>query len=250
MGEDAPEWMPTLEVFSQERGGLMRYFLVEDRASLLYLANLGCVDYNSWASRVDDPEHPDYIWFDLDPAQQTKFSTVVSVARHLLRTLNELGLEAGVKTSGATGIHLYLPIERNYGFEQVRNFAEVVARLVAWEIPEQVTQERAVAKRSPGKVHIDCFQNAHGRPLAAPYVVRAQPRAPVSTPVRPNELRTTLRPDRFNLKTIFARLERNGDLWAGLGENRQRLEEATERLSQHLARGKPSPAPPPRGKLR
>lgn len=236
VGEDAPEWMPTAEVFSEERGQPTRYFLVGDRAGLLYLVNLGCIDHNPWASRLPDLEHPDYVWFDLDPADDTPFSTVVDVARHLDRTLRALGLQAGIKTSGATGMHLYLPVQPRYSFEQVRTFAEVVARLVAWENPEQVTQERAVAKRSRGKVYIDCFQNARGRPLAAPYVVRAQPRAPVSTPLLPGELRKGLKPERFTLRTVLARLERRGDLWTGLHEQEQQLEQATERLRQRLAR--------------
>jgi bifunctional non-homologous end joining protein LigD len=137
-------------------------------------------------------------------------------------------------------MHLYLPVQPRYSFEQVRTFAEVVARLVAWENPEQVTQERAVAKRSRGRVYIDCFQNARGRPLAAPYVVRAQARAPVSTPLLPGELRKGLKPERFTLRTVLARLERRGDLWAGLREQGQQLEQATERLRQRLARGKPA----------
>ena len=232
VGDDAPEWMPTTEIFSEGRGESMRYFRVDDRASLLHVVNLGCIDHNPRASRVGDLDHPDHVWFDLDPGEKADFASVVAVAALLDRKLRTLGLEAGIKTSGATGIHLYLPIEPRYSFEQVRTFADVVARLVAWENPELVTQERPVAKRSRTKVYIDCFQNAHGRPLAAPYVVRARPHAPVSTPLRPEELRKTLKPERFTLETIWARLESLGDIWAGLWEKRQRLEQATERLAR------------------
>jgi bifunctional non-homologous end joining protein LigD len=238
-GEAAPGWMTTTGVYSDERRQEIRYFVANDLTALLYLVNLGCIDHNPWFSRVDDLAHPDYIAFDLDPTEGTAFPTVVEVARAVLAKLESLGLEVFVKTSGATGIHLFVPVERRYTYEQVRTFAEIVARLVAAEAPKHVSQERSVAKRPRGTVYIDVFQNAEGRPLAAAYAVRAFPKAPVSTPLAHAELRRSLRPEQFNLKSIFARIEKRADPWAKFWTRRQRLEKATQALTQHLAsRGK------------
>lgn len=233
-GEGVPEWMETVGVHSEERREEIQYFLANHRAALLYLTNLGCIDHNPWASRRDHLDYPDYVFFDLDPAEGTDFDTVVRVARAVYEKLRGLGLTAFVKTSGATGMHLYVPIERHYSYEQVRTFAAIVAQVVAAAQPDRVTQERAVGKRARGKVYIDVFQNAFGRPLAAPYTVRAFPKAPVSVPLDPGRLRPGLRPERFNLKNILAYLEEHGDPWAEFWENRQRLETATRALDEQV----------------
>lgn len=231
-GEAVPEWMETVGVYSEERREVIRYFVANDRAALLYLTNLGCIDHNPWASRRDNLEQPDYAVFDLDPSEGTEFSTVVAVGQAVWKKLQELGLTVFLKTSGATGLHLYVPLERRYSYEQVRTFAEIVARLVAATEPERVTQERAPGKRARGKVYIDVFQNAYGRPVAAPYVVRAFAKAPVSAPLAPKELRASLRPERFHLKSIFTRLEKHGDLWTDFWEKRQPLEDAIALLGR------------------
>lgn len=232
--EGVPDWIDTITIPSEGKREEVRYVVANDCAALLCLTNLGCIDHNPWSSRTDDLQHPDYVFFDLDPAEGTAFSDVVAIARGLAQKLEELGVRFFLKTSGATGMHLYVPVERGYTYEQLRLFAEIVARLVAAEQPGRVTQERAVAKRPAGKTYIDVSQNAFGRPLAAPYVVRAFPRAPVSAPIARHELRPALRPDRLNLKTILARREKKGDLWATFWESRQRLEEAARRLGAFL----------------
>jgi bifunctional non-homologous end joining protein LigD len=166
----------------------------------------------------------------LDPSDGTDFSTVVAVARALKEKLDELKLKAFLKTSGATGFHIYLPVEPEYSYAELRTFAEIIARFVSAQHPDLVTNERTVAKRPAGRVLIDVHQNATGRPLAAPYVVRAFPHAPVSAPVSPRELRTTLKPERLNIKNILARIEKDGDLWADFWKSRQRIEKAVELL--------------------
>jgi len=233
-GEAVPEWLETLSLPSEGSREEVRYVMANDLAALLYLTNLGCVDHNPWSARSDDLEHPDYFFFDLDPAEGTDFAAVVKVAQALHEKLRSLGLNVFLKTSGATGMHLYLPLNRGYTYEQVRLFAEIVARLATARIPGLVTQERAVSRRAAGKVYIDVSQNAYGRPLAAPYVVRAFPGAPVSAPVAAPELRRALRPEKLNLKTIFARLEKQGDPWEDFWKSRQGLEGPMELLSERL----------------
>jgi bifunctional non-homologous end joining protein LigD len=234
--EGVPDWLVTVPVASETKGEAIHYVIANDRASLLYLTGLGCIDHNPWTSRRDDVEHPDYFFFDLDPADGTDFSVVVTIARALYAKLDDLGLKVFLKTSGATGFHLYLPVERRYTYEQLRTFGEIISQLVTQENPALVTHERSVAKRPAGRVMIDVTQNALGRPLASVYSVRAFPKAPISTPVQPRELRPNLRPEKFTLKTIFARLKEKGDLWADFWKSSQGIEDALERLGSRVPR--------------
>jgi bifunctional non-homologous end joining protein LigD len=232
--EGVPDWFVTVPIESEEKGKQIHYATANDLPSLLFLTGLGCIDHNPWSSRLDDLDHPDYFFFDLDPSDGTDFSIVVTIARALEEELKELSLVSFLKTSGATGIHLYIPVEPVYTYEQLRTFAEIVARTVSTKHQNLVTNERSVARRPAGRVLIDVQQNAHGRPLAAPYAVRAFPKAPVSAPILPRELRPNLRPENLNMATVFPRLKEKGDLWADFWKDRQRLEQAIELLSQRM----------------
>jgi bifunctional non-homologous end joining protein LigD len=222
IGRGAPDWIDTATVYSDERGAEMQYFVANDLAALLYLTNLGCIDHNPWSSRRDDLDHPDYVFFDLDPSDGTDFATVVAVGKAVLDVLGRTGLKAYIKTSGATGLHIYIPLEEGYTYDQVRAFGSIVGRLAAASVPEMVTQERIVAKRKPGTVLIDAEQNAYGRPLATVYSVRAFPGAPVSTPIAPE-------------------LKKRRALWADFWENPQDLAPALERLASGANRPRRSP---------
>jgi bifunctional non-homologous end joining protein LigD len=237
--EGVPDWLETIAIPSEsakDGKNEVHYAIANDRASLLFLTGLGCIDHNPWSSRRDDLEHPDYFFFDLDPSDGTEFSVVIAVARALQKKLDELGLKIFLKTSGATGFHIYVPVERGYAYEQLRIFGEIVSRLVTERVPNLVTHERIVAKRPAGRVLIDVQQNSLGKPLAAPYSVRAFPKAPVSTPVQPSELRPNLRPEKFNLRTLARRLQETGDLWANFWKNRQRIEKAFEKIHEEMPR--------------
>jgi bifunctional non-homologous end joining protein LigD len=239
--EGVPEWFTTVPIDSEKKGEPIQYATANDRASLLFLTGLGCIDHNPWSNHYDDFDHPDYFFFDLDPSDGTEFSVVVTIAQALHEKLEELRLPHFVKTSGATGMHIFIPVEPVYTYEQLRTFGEIIARTVTAEHPNLVTSERIVAKRPAGRVLIDVQQNAHGRPLAAAYSVRAFPQAPVSAPLLPRELRPSLRPETLNIKTVFARLKEKGDLWADFWKRRQRLEQAIQLLSERMPpRTKPS----------
>jgi bifunctional non-homologous end joining protein LigD len=136
------------------------------------------------------------------------------------------------KTSGATGFHIFVPLERIYSYEQATAFSHIVTRLAAARVPEKVTFERTVAKRPPGSVLLDYVQLARGRPLASVYSVRPQPQATVSAPVTLEEMRPGLRVERFTLKSMPERLKKTGDLWADFWQSRQRIEPALERLKR------------------
>jgi bifunctional non-homologous end joining protein LigD len=235
--EGIPDWLQTVAIESDAKDGEIHYVVADDLASLLFLTSLGCIDHNPWSSRIDDIEHPDYFFFDLDPSDETEFSVVLTIARALNKKLEEIGVTPFLKTSGATGFHLYIPVEPVYTYAQLRTFAEVVARMVSAEHPNLVTHERMVAKRPKGRVLIDVHQNATGKPLAAPYVVRAFPKAPVSAPVSARELKPNLAAEKFNMKTMPARVQEKGDLWADFWTKRLKLEDVMERLSTSVENG-------------
>ena len=232
--EGLPEWFKTVPIESEQRGKEIHYATANDRASLLFLTGLGCIDHNPWSNRISEPAHPDYFFFDLDPSDGTDFSVVIAIAQALHKSLEELGLAHFLKTSGATGFHIFVPVEPVYSYEQLRTFGEIVAHGVTTQHPNLITSQRTVAKRPAGRVLIDVQQNAHGRPLAAAYSVRAFPKAPVSTPVLPRELKTNLKPESLSMKTVPDRIKKMGDLWRDFWKKRQRLEGAIELLSRRF----------------
>jgi bifunctional non-homologous end joining protein LigD len=227
-----PDWIETATVDSEERGGEMQYILCNSRATLLYLTNLGCIDHNPWSSRAQSQENPDYVFFDLDPTDDTPFSDVMHVAREIYAMLKSIKMRCYLKTSGASGFHIFIPLEPKYTFEQTRTFAEVVGRLVASENPKLTTFERTVSKRPKGRILIDALQNASGKPLASAYSVRAFPKATVSTPLSPEELTTDISAEQFTLRNFNERIAKVGDLWSDFWKNRQTLDRALELLAK------------------
>jgi bifunctional non-homologous end joining protein LigD len=230
-----PEWLQTATVYSDERGGEMQYVMAEDRADLLYLTNLGCIDHNPWSSRADAQDTPDYVFFDLDPTPDTPFATVLKVAAEIYEVLRAIGMKCYLKTSGASGFHIFIPLVAEYTYEQTRTFAEVVGRVAAARLPKITTFERTVRKRPSGTVLIDALQNARGKPLASAYSARAYPQAPISTPLEPAELKGTWEPARWNVRTMRERLRKKGDLWADFWQSRQELTPALNRLQKLVA---------------
>jgi bifunctional non-homologous end joining protein LigD len=222
--KETPEWVKTAPIVSEDKGQPIRYILANDSATLLYLTNLGCIDHNPWSSRYDDQDHPDYIFFDLDPTPETPFSTVMQVGKLLLAVLDQLRMKAYTKTSGATGLHIFLPVEPRYTFAQARMFVEAVASRVDKEHPRLITFERSVRKRPAGRIYMDAHQNSRGQSLASVYSLRAFPHAPVSAPLNASELSSGLKPEKWNLKTAEDRITKVGDLWSDFWKHRQKLE--------------------------
>jgi bifunctional non-homologous end joining protein LigD len=234
--ESIPDWIQRARVYSDERGGEMDYVMAQDRPSLLFLTNLGCIDHNPWSSRFDHQDYPDYVFFDLDPTPDTPFATVLRVARAIYKVLLSMRLVCFLKTSGATGFHIYVPLEPIYKYEQTRTFAAIISQIVASELPRETTLERSIRKRPAGRVLLDALQNAKGKPLAAVYSARAHPGATVSTPVTGDELmKGNIDPDAWTIKTLPARLQSTGDLWKDFWDNRQSLDTALDALSQRVS---------------
>jgi DNA ligase D-like protein (predicted ligase)/DNA ligase D-like protein (predicted polymerase)/DNA ligase D-like protein (predicted 3'-phosphoesterase) len=217
----APEYIKT-EQLTNEQGRLLNYAIYTDLASLIYLVNLGTIGQHPWLSRVNDLEHPDYVVFDLDP-KGAPFGNVLKVARLMKQVLDELEVTGFVKTSGSSGIHIFIPIKRSYTFEQTMDWAELVAKEVAARNPKIATIERRLAAREKAQVYVDWQQNARGKSIAAVYTVRPKPKATVSAPVSWAEIEAGFKLTDFTLETMSERLRDIGDLWAGLARTRQRL---------------------------
>jgi bifunctional non-homologous end joining protein LigD len=227
-----PRWIPTRAYRSTSRETrqkrTIRYPLVNDELALLWMANMGCIDLNTWYSRVDRPERPDWVLFDLDPSPDVGFAEVVEVALLIKEVLDALDLVGFPKTSGADGMHVLVPIARRYTYAQTREFAEIVAGTLARLHHGLVTTEWARAKRRG--VLIDANQNGEGKTIASVYSVRPQAGAPVSTPLRWEEVVEGLDPGRFTMDVVLGRVARDGDLFAAVLETRQSLGRALREL--------------------
>jgi bifunctional non-homologous end joining protein LigD len=229
-----PDWLPTRQFTTYPREGgsrLVDFPLVNDRDALLWMVQMHCIDMNAWYSRVDKPDRPDFVLFDLDPPDEpTGFAQAIEVA-HLIRALlDELELPGYVKTSGADGIHVVAPITRRSTFQQTYDFAEQASRLLEQRHDGLVTTEWLKKKRHG--VLVDHRQNGHGKTIASVYSVRPKPGAPVSTPLRWEELTAGVRPRDFGMERALARIEEYGDLYAPVLEDPRPLAPAAKKLER------------------
>jgi bifunctional non-homologous end joining protein LigD len=232
-----PPWIRVEPIYSDHKKAPIRFVLADDRAALLYLTNLGCIDQNPWMSRVGTLECPDFMLIDLDP-QGCEFDRIIEAAQLVRKKLDLVGLEGYPKTTGGDGMHIYVPVEPVYSYEQVRSFAEIIARVVATERPDLFTTPRPVARREQGKVYFDYLQIGESKTIAAPYVVRAYPGAPVATPLAWREVANGLLPSQFHLRNALDRFSRVGDLFEPVLKKPQRLEPAIEKLDKIVKRSR------------
>ena len=234
-GEYIPEWIRTVAIFSETKKRDVSYFLIDDLASLLYLSNLGCIEHNPFSAREDDLDQPDYMFVDLDPTEGTPFSRVVLAAKVIGEVLKRAGLEFFIKTSGASGLHMYIPIARKYGFDQVRALLEIITQLAVDREKRLLTRIHRVHDRPKNSIFVDVRQNSHGQSLASVFSVRPREGAPVSTPLAWSELKPDLKPEMWNIRTVLADLPRRSKLWAKFFDHAQTLESALEALDRSRA---------------
>jgi bifunctional non-homologous end joining protein LigD len=208
-----PSWIPTRQYRTVQRDGVTRlvdFPLVNSREALLWMVQMHCIDMNAWYSRVDKPDRPDFVLFDLDPPEDG-FALAVQAAHLVREALEALDLRSYVKTSGSEGIHVLVPITRRHSYEQTHRFAEVVSKRLAAENPGVVTTEWLKRKREG--VLVDYHQNVRGKTIASVYSVRPKPGAPVSTPLHWDELTPDLAPRRFTMAEALRRVEEHGDFF-------------------------------------
>ena len=208
-----PDWLKTFKVYSESTEKHIDYLLCNDKATLIYMANLGCIEINPWNSTIKNLEKPDWVVIDLDPPKKKpNFKQVIDAALVVKEIMDELEADCYCKTSGATGLHVYIPLAAKYDYDTIKIFAELIAQKVNEKLPKTTTLNRSLDKRN-NRIYVDYLQNRQGQTLAAPYSVRPKPGATVSTPLDWAEVNPKLSPSMFTIKNTLARLEKKGDLW-------------------------------------
>jgi len=228
-----PDWIPTvrLTVTTRDRPRQQREIsapLVNDELAVLWMANMACIDMNVWYSRVDRLDRPDFVLFDLDPSPDVGFAETIEVALLLKRALDALGLQSFPKTSSADGMHVLVPVARRYTYDDTREFCGIVAGAIARTHRGLVTTEWSKAKRRG--VLIDVNQNGEGKTIASAYSVRPRAGAPVSTPLRWDEVNEKLNPSIYTMDVVLARVEQHGDLYEDVLTTKQSLGDALKAL--------------------
>lgn len=230
-GSHFPDWLRREDIPKRE-GGVLDHVVVDEPATIVYLANQGTIELHGWLSTAADLEHPDQVVFDLDPANDD-VAAVRRAARHVRALLDELGLASLLKTSGSAGYHVHVPLDGSADFTTAGRFAAAAADLLARRHSDELTDEARRDKRK-GRVFVDHLRNAYGQTVVAPYGVRARSGAPVATPIDWDELGSA-EPRSYTIRNLFRRLGQRDDPWAKALENTQRLDDAGQRLEAFLA---------------
>jgi len=229
-----PNWVETIEISAESDNETSLTVLCQNEATLVYLANLGCIEVNPWNSRIKRLDRPDYVVLDLDP-EDISFDHVIETAQLVHNVLDEADVESHCKTSGKRGLHIYIPFGAAFSHEHAKHFAELIARIVNAKLPA-VTSLARNPKDRQGRVYLDYMQNGQGKTLAAPYCVRPYPGATVSAPLKWTEVRRGLNPARFTIQTMIKRLDTSGDLWRPVIGPAIDLPACLERLARLLNR--------------
>jgi bifunctional non-homologous end joining protein LigD len=223
------DWITTYPYTSESDGGKKQFLVCTDEAHLMYIASLGCIEMNPWHSRIQSPENPDWCVIDLDP-DDNPFHEVVECANVVKQVLDSINVPAYCKTSGATGMHIYIPLGTKYTYEQSKLLAQLIVQMVHHEIPSYTSVERNLAKRKK-KIYLDFLQNRSIQTIAAPYSLRPKPGATVSTPLHWEEVRKGLSPKNFTIFNILDRIKNEGDLFKPVLGKGINLEKTLQKLS-------------------
>ncbi len=230
--EHTPKWIETQEFYSESTEKHINYIICNDSKTLAYLNNLGCIDLNVWTCRFQHPENPDYLVLDLDPSENNTFEDVIETALAVKNVLDIAAIQGFPKTSGSSGIHIYIPLNAKYTYEQVKNFGHLLMTFVQSELPDLTTLERSLSKRDSGKIYLDYLQNRRGQTLASVYSLRPKNGAPVSTPLHWNEVKTGILPTDYNIENMLQRILENGDLFGPVLELETDIAGAIELLEK------------------
>lgn len=228
-----PSWIETYAYYSEGDERKKHFLVCADEASLLYIASLGCIELNPWSSRTQSPDNPDWCVIDLDPGAKNTFEQVIEAAQVTKQVLDTIELPSFCKTSGSTGLHIYIPLGAIYTYEESKEFARLVVQIVNAQLPKFTTIERKVGDRH-GKMYLDFLQNRPQATLAGPYSLRPKPGAPVSMPLHWDEVRKGLKIQNFTIKNAIGRLKETGDLFEGVLGKGVSLDKAANTLETFL----------------
>jgi bifunctional non-homologous end joining protein LigD len=215
-GDIAPSWMKTEPVFSESTNKTINYLVCNNKASLLFIANLGCIEMNPWNSRVQKMENPDWMVIDIDPSDKNTFDEVIETANVVHDIFERIKVPSYCKTSGASGLHVYVPLGAKYTYDQVKDFGNIIGIMVTSELPDTTTLVRSLSKREDDKIYVDYLQNRRGQTLASAYSLRPKPGATVSTPLEWKEVKPGLHPSQFHIHNIMERVKKKGDLFSAV----------------------------------
>lgn len=233
---EVPNFVDTKRIWSESNEAVINYLVCNNKETLLYLANLGCIELNPWNSKVGHEDYPDYMIIDLDPGN-TSFKDLIKVAQKMKDVLDIACQKSYVKTSGKRGMHILVPTGAKYTYEQVRSFSELIVRVVNRELSDITSVERNPSKRKD-KIYLDYLQNRRGQTLAAPYSLRPWKGATVSAPLHWDEVTNKLDPGKFTIKTIFKRLDKIGDIWKPILTQSINLAESIGCIEKYLGQEK------------
>lgn len=229
-GNDAPKWIEQIAIHSESSEKDIHYLLCNSKEALAYLNNLGCIDLNPWNSTVQNLENPTWMAIDLDPSEKNTFDEVIETALMVKEVLDIAKIKGYCKTSGSSGIHIFVPMGNAYTFDQVKNFAHILMQKVEKKLPKLTTLQRALKTRSDKKIYLDYLQNRSGQTLASVYSIRPKEFAPVSMPIHWDELKTGLKPTDFNIENALERIKEKGDLFKPVLQKGIHMMEALENL--------------------
>jgi bifunctional non-homologous end joining protein LigD len=230
-GENAPDFADVFPVESESSKKTIDYLVCNNKATLLYLANLGCIEINPWNSTTNLPDKPTWMVIDLDPSPKNTFKEVVDVALATREVLDKAGIKSYCKTSGASGLHVYVPMKNKYDYTTIKDFAHIIASMVQEQLPGTTSLERSLKKRG-SKIYVDYLQNRSGQTLACAYSLRPVAGANVSTPLEWKEVNHRLHPSQFNMTNIAERLKKKGDLFARVLSEATNIQKALKILNE------------------
>ncbi len=225
-----PEWVKTIEIESESNDKTINYLLCNNKSTLTYMNQLGCIEINPWLSRTSNLDKPDYCVIDIDP-DENNYEDIVEAAQAVKEVLDRAGAKGYPKTSGATGMHIYIPFNGKYSYEQSKNFAKLIATFAHKELPDLTSLKRNPKKRK-GLIYLDFLQNSRSQTLAAPYSLRPKPKATVSTPLKWGEVKKGLTPRDFTIENIHERLDEVGDLFEPVRGKGIDMESCLEKLEE------------------
>ncbi len=231
-GDEAPDWIDSYNIFSGSVNKNINYIICNKEATLAYLNNLGCIEFNPWHSTIKQLDKPDYLIIDIDPSEKNTFEQVIETANVIHDILKSVGADSYCKTSGATGIHIYVPTQKKYTYDQLKDFAHLICMHTQEQLPNFTSLDRNLKKRGNKMIYLDHLQNRRGQTIASVYSLRPRKGATVSMPLKWEEVKYGLSPQDFNIYNSLKRIEKKGDLFSGVLGKGIYLEKCLKRLDK------------------
>ena len=231
-GENAPDFIKSFAVYSESSKKEIDYIICNDKGTLAYLNNLGCIELNPWHSTFRFPDKPDYMIIDIDPSEKNSFDQVIDTANAFKKVLDKVGAKGFCKTSGSTGLHIFVPMKKKYGYEEVKNFALLLCTIVQEMIPDFTTLERNLKKRGNKKIYLDYLQNSSGQTISSVYSLRPKNGATVSMPLHWSEVKKGLVPNQFTIFNAAKIISKRSDFFKGVLGAATNIENCLHKLNQ------------------